>query len=185
MERPAVDAIVGYFRDGEEVLRRAARGVPVVLIERPASLPGIHSVRLDFESGVDELVSQLRARAATRFGMIDRHPSRPGVEYAPSPRRLASREPQAPDRTCRAVRPGHRVGHRPLGQSGEDHRTAATARPLPGPVGAGLRTGQSSMTSNPCSRSRARLSNMVCSTSGGCGCQSSNSPTTRSRNRVR
>lgn len=84
-----VDAIVGYFRGDEDSIKQAARGVPVVLIERSASVAGIHSVSLDFDRAVAELVSDLRRRGARRFTMVDRRSLDPGVPYVPSPRRLA------------------------------------------------------------------------------------------------
>lgn len=84
-----VDAIVGYFRADEAAIKHAARGVPVVLIERSASIAGLHSVSLDFDSGVADLVAQLRSRGARRFAMVDRRSAKPDVAYSPSPRRLA------------------------------------------------------------------------------------------------
>ncbi|QHC58898.1 LacI family DNA-binding transcriptional regulator [Rathayibacter sp. VKM Ac-2760] len=81
-----VDAIIGYFpRASVESIRRAARGVPVVLIEREAELPGAHSIAVDFAPGMRELVDGLRERGARSIGMID-HAERGG--YAASERCL-------------------------------------------------------------------------------------------------
>ncbi|MCS5713167.1 LacI family transcriptional regulator [Herbiconiux sp. CPCC 205716] len=83
-----VDAVVGYFgEDNEEELLAAARGVPVVLLGRTATVPGLHSVDIDFDSGFVALIDELRRRGAARFGMLESHIH--GTEYAPSSRRLA------------------------------------------------------------------------------------------------
>lgn len=70
------DAIIGYFLQPQEEVAQAARGVPVVLLEQRATVAGLHSVELDFRSGIIDLVAALRGRGARRFGMIDAsHPS--------------------------------------------------------------------------------------------------------------
>ncbi|MGJ0389517.1 LacI family DNA-binding transcriptional regulator [Microbacterium sp. CGR1] len=66
-----VDAVVGYFEAPESEIARAARGIPVIFIERSATLPNIHSVQLDFDQGMAGLVEHLVATGARRFGMID------------------------------------------------------------------------------------------------------------------
>lgn len=82
-----VDAIVGYFESPGEELARAARGVPLVLIERVDTVPGLHSIALDFDHGMSDMVAQLRQRGARQFAMID---SRGANEtYVPSRRRQA------------------------------------------------------------------------------------------------
>ncbi|MDY0912953.1 LacI family DNA-binding transcriptional regulator [Rathayibacter festucae] len=85
-----VDVIVGYLaRESLESIRRAARGVPVLLIERDAELPGVHAIAVDFAPGMRALVDGLRERGARTIGMIDH--AEPD-EYAPSARRLRFEE---------------------------------------------------------------------------------------------
>jgi len=81
-----VDAIIGYFLEPQEAVAAAARGVPVIALERKASQPGLHSVEFDLEAGMADMVAALRAKGAVRFGMIDsagHHPDEPTA----SPRR--------------------------------------------------------------------------------------------------
>ncbi|WP_062214458.1 LacI family DNA-binding transcriptional regulator [Streptomyces sp. NBRC 109706] len=82
---PQVDAIAGYFEEPEESVVRAARRVPVVLIERPTTMPGAHSVLLDFREGMARLIDDLRRQGSRRFAMIDSE--RTGPPYRPTPRR--------------------------------------------------------------------------------------------------
>jgi LacI family transcriptional regulator len=83
-----VDAIVGHFGMGEQQLLEASQGLPVVILEGPSSLPGMHSVELDLERGVIESVEGLRAKGVRRFGMVDFDSSRRHLgAYEPSPRR--------------------------------------------------------------------------------------------------
>jgi len=95
-----VDAVVGYFEAPEAEIANAARGIPVVLIERPATLANVHSVQLDFDEGMSELVAQLVQNGARRFAMIDSRNS--AGTYHPTLRRnafekaLAGRGIQAP-----------------------------------------------------------------------------------------
>ena len=89
-----VDAIVGYLgRESLESIRRAARGVPVLLIERDTELPGVHAIAVDFAPGMRALVAGLRERGARTLGMIDH--AEPD-EYAPSARRQRFEECLAP-----------------------------------------------------------------------------------------
>jgi LacI family transcriptional regulator len=69
---PQVDAIIGYFPylpEGD--FASLARGVPIIQLERRATVAGVHSIELDFEAGMTELVDALRKKGARRFGMID------------------------------------------------------------------------------------------------------------------
>lgn len=89
-----VDVIVGYLaRESLESIRRAARGVPVLLIERDDELPGVHAIAVDFAPGMRALVAGLRERGARTIGMLDH--AEPD-EYAPSARRLRFEECLAP-----------------------------------------------------------------------------------------
>jgi LacI family transcriptional regulator len=81
------DAIIGYFLDPAEEFAPAARGVPIIQLEERAALPGVHSVELDFRTGIRDLVTALRAKGARRFAMIDSSkPTADGVAVG-SPRR--------------------------------------------------------------------------------------------------
>ncbi|MHC6231973.1 LacI family DNA-binding transcriptional regulator [Arthrobacter sp. MMS24-T111] len=81
------DAIIGYFLEPPEHFVPAARGVPIVLLEDRASIPGVHSVELDFRTGINDLITALKAKGASRFGMVDS--SKPASDGVPvgSPRR--------------------------------------------------------------------------------------------------
>lgn len=99
-----VDAIVGYLaREDLESIRRAARGVPVLLIERESELPGVHAIAVDFAPGMRALVGGLRERGARRLAMIDHaHPDDADPDatdpdkYSPSARRRCFEECLAP-----------------------------------------------------------------------------------------
>jgi LacI family transcriptional regulator len=83
-----VDVVVGHFGGPDADLREACRGLPVVRLEYPSTLPGVHSVELDIESGILEAVGALRERGARRFGMVDSAYTRRSLgAYEPSPRR--------------------------------------------------------------------------------------------------
>lgn len=82
---PHVDAVVGYFDIDEADIVLAARGVPVVMVERGATLPRVHSVAIDFERGMADLVAALIARGSRRFALIDSR--RPTGEYVETDRR--------------------------------------------------------------------------------------------------
>ncbi|MFE7077338.1 LacI family DNA-binding transcriptional regulator [Streptomyces sp. NPDC057620] len=85
-----VDAIVGYFvAEDQASLAAAARGLPVVMFERTAAVPGLHSVDLDFEQGIEELLEELRGRGAARFGLIESDGATAPGPYQPSERRRA------------------------------------------------------------------------------------------------
>jgi LacI family transcriptional regulator len=98
-----VDAIIGHFEGDEDGLLAAAGGQPLVMLERTATRPGIHSVEMDLRSGMRTLLSELRARGARRIGMIDSDYSlRTAGRYLPSPRRGYFEE-FAPDCADRVV----------------------------------------------------------------------------------
>ncbi|MEV7144768.1 LacI family DNA-binding transcriptional regulator [Streptomyces tauricus] len=85
-----VDAIFGYFvAEDQGSLALAARGVPVVMFERTAAVPGLHSVDLDFEHGIEELMEGLKNRGASRFGLIESDGAIAPGPYQPSERRRA------------------------------------------------------------------------------------------------
>lgn len=83
-----VDAMIGYFdTDPDLELKRAARGVPLVRLESISSRHGIHGIGIDFENGVRDFLTGLRARGARRIGMIEHGPSGSDA-YQPSTRRV-------------------------------------------------------------------------------------------------
>ncbi|WP_116949959.1 LacI family DNA-binding transcriptional regulator [Jiangella endophytica] len=86
------DAIVGYFTGDETALVTAARGVPLIQVERAATVPGLHAVVLDFDAAIEALLGELRDRGARRFGLIESG-GPPGEEgagaYRPTRRRRA------------------------------------------------------------------------------------------------
>jgi LacI family transcriptional regulator len=98
-----VDAVVGHFDGAEDALIAAARGLPLVMLERPATRPGVHSVEMDLRLGMQILLTELRERGGRRIGMIDSAYSlRTEGRYVPSPRR-AYFEEFAPDCAERVV----------------------------------------------------------------------------------
>jgi LacI family transcriptional regulator len=85
---PQVDAIIGYFPYlPESDFASLARGVPIVQLEKRATLPGVHSIELDFEQGMSALVNALRTKGARRFAMIDAANRSTRNDRAGSPRR--------------------------------------------------------------------------------------------------
>lgn len=82
-----VDVIVGYLSGTPDDLVDATHGVPVVVIGEVEPCPGLHSVRLDFDSGMAELLDGLSGRGSRRIGLLETH--LPGTDYAPSDRRRA------------------------------------------------------------------------------------------------
>ena len=93
-----VDAIFGYFVAPDQVsLAAAARGVPVVMFERTAAVPGLHSVDLDFEQGIESLLTELRNRGASRFGLIESDAAADPNPYQPTQRRRAYEKLAGPD----------------------------------------------------------------------------------------
>ncbi|SEF17363.1 LacI family DNA-binding transcriptional regulator [Jiangella alba] len=96
------DAIVGYFTGPEAALVAAARGVPLVQVERPATVPGMHAVILDFEAAIEALLDDLRGRGARRFGLIES--GRPATGgYRPTRRRRAYERFAGPGSAARVV----------------------------------------------------------------------------------
>lgn len=93
-----VDAIFGYFVAPDQAsLAAAARGVPVVMFERTAAVPGLHSVDLDFEQGLEELLTELRNRGASRFGLIESDAATGPSPYEPTQRRRAYEKLAGPE----------------------------------------------------------------------------------------
>jgi len=85
---PYVDAIIGYLPFSNEAdFSTLARGVPIVQLEKRATLPGVHSVELDFEVGINALVAALREKGARRFAMIDAANRATAGDQNGSPRR--------------------------------------------------------------------------------------------------
>jgi len=83
-----VDAIVGYLGEqDEDRLLAASRGVPLVLLGRTAIAEDIYSVDFDFVEGFRSLVTALRSRGSSRFGLLESHMI--ADTYVPSSRRLA------------------------------------------------------------------------------------------------
>lgn len=82
-----VDILVGYLAGDPDELVSATHGVPMVVIGEVDPRPHLHSVSLDFESGLAELIDGLRARGSRRFGLLEMHLS--DVDYFKSDRRLA------------------------------------------------------------------------------------------------
>ncbi len=83
-----VDVIVGHSALEPAQLKLAARGLPVVLLERSSQTPGVHSLELDWRSGVRTALEALYQRGASHIGMIDSGYSlRTHSHYMPSERR--------------------------------------------------------------------------------------------------
>jgi LacI family transcriptional regulator len=96
-----VDVLIGHFVHSDEELLAVARGLPLIRLEAPSSLPGVHSVDIDLRSGVVEAIRALRERGARRFGMVESSYSmRHGRAYEPSPRRVWFEEEVGDQLTC-------------------------------------------------------------------------------------
>jgi LacI family transcriptional regulator len=76
------DAVVGYFRDSDDVLTRHLGGVPLVLLERGPRQTRFAAVGIDAATGVEQGMRHLYRRGHRRIGMLD------GV-HGPGPRRAA------------------------------------------------------------------------------------------------
>jgi LacI family transcriptional regulator len=90
-----VDVIVGYVAGTPAELAAATHGVPVVLIGDTEPHPGIHSVAIDFDRGIADLLAGLRERGSRRFGLLESHLK--GAPYHPSERRQAYEHPAGDD----------------------------------------------------------------------------------------
>lgn len=66
-----VDVVVGYFDSDPLELVTATQGIPVILIGEAPQLPGLHSVSIDFGTGVETLLEGLRQRGSKRFGLLE------------------------------------------------------------------------------------------------------------------
>lgn len=82
-----VDVLVGYLAGDPDELVEATHGVPMVVIGEVSPRPNLHSVTLDFDRGVGELIEGLRERGSRRFGLLEMHLSE--VDYFKSDRRRA------------------------------------------------------------------------------------------------
>jgi LacI family transcriptional regulator len=83
-----VDVIVGHVSLDQARIKKAARGLPVVLLEGVSRMPGIHSVELDWRAGIRSAVEALYERGAKHVGMIDSvYSLRINSAYVPSARR--------------------------------------------------------------------------------------------------
>lgn len=80
-----VDGLVGYFDLPDDEIRRLARRIPLVLIER--RVEGVHSVELDFASGLRGFVDALIARGSRRFAFVDSLLGHSPSDYRPTARR--------------------------------------------------------------------------------------------------
>ncbi|MFB8244910.1 LacI family DNA-binding transcriptional regulator [Streptomyces sp. NPDC055952] len=76
------DAVIGYFRDPDEVLTRHIGGVPLVLLERGPRQTRFAGVGIDAAGGVAAGLGHLHRAGHRRIGMLD------GV-HGPGPRRQA------------------------------------------------------------------------------------------------
>ena len=65
------DAVVGYFRDPDDVLARHLGGVPLVLLERGPQQTRFAAVGIDAASGVEQGMEHLFRAGHRRIGMLD------------------------------------------------------------------------------------------------------------------
>lgn len=83
-----VDVFVGHIALPEAELIEIVGGIPVVLLESPCTLPGVHCVEVDIRAAMQDAIEQLRRKGARTIGMIDSGYSlRFSSTYVPSPRR--------------------------------------------------------------------------------------------------
>lgn len=83
-----VDVIVGHIGLEPARIKAAARGLPVVLLERTSTTPGIHSLGLDWRAGIKLALEALYAKGVQHIGMIDSGYSlNTNPIYVPSERR--------------------------------------------------------------------------------------------------
>ncbi|MGX1565953.1 LacI family DNA-binding transcriptional regulator [Streptomyces sp. NPDC055506] len=65
------DAVVGYFKDSDEVLTRHLGGVPLVLLERGPQQTRFAAVGIDASAGVEQGIAHLVGAGHRRIGMLD------------------------------------------------------------------------------------------------------------------
>lgn len=83
-----VDVIVGHINLEPPSIKAAARGLPVVLLERTSRISGVHSLELDWRAGVKTAIEALYERGAKHIGMLDSGYSlKTNSDYVPSERR--------------------------------------------------------------------------------------------------
>jgi len=77
------DAVVGYFKNDDDVLARHLGGVPLVLLERGPQQTRFAAVGIDAAAGLEQGIAHLVRQGHRRIGMLD------GDRNAPGPRREA------------------------------------------------------------------------------------------------
>ncbi|MFF7312579.1 substrate-binding domain-containing protein [Streptomyces sp. NPDC008137] len=65
------DAVVGYFKDSDDVLTRHLGGVPLVLLERGPQQTRFAAVGIDASAGVEQGIAHLVEAGHRRIGMLD------------------------------------------------------------------------------------------------------------------
>ncbi|MFJ2817540.1 MULTISPECIES: LacI family DNA-binding transcriptional regulator [unclassified Streptomyces] len=76
------DAVVGYFRNDDEVLARHLGGVPLVVLERDPRRTRFGAVGIDVAAGTERGVAHLVAAGHRRIGLLDGEPEIPGRRRA-------------------------------------------------------------------------------------------------------
>ena len=77
------DAVMGYFKNDDEVLARYLGGLPLVLLERGPQQTRFAAVGIDAAAGLEQGIAHLVRAGHRRIGMLD------GDRLAPGPRREA------------------------------------------------------------------------------------------------
>lgn len=77
------DAVVGYFKNDDEVLARHLGGLPLVLLERGPHQTRFAAVGIDAAAGLEQGIAHLVRAGHRRIGMLD------GDRLTPGPRREA------------------------------------------------------------------------------------------------
>ncbi|AZS87984.1 LacI family transcriptional regulator [Streptomyces griseoviridis] len=77
------DAVIGYFKNGDDVLARHLGGVPLVVLERGPQQTRFAAVGIDVAAGMERGVAHLVASGHRAIGLLD------GDAESPGPRRLA------------------------------------------------------------------------------------------------
>ncbi|NEB01419.1 LacI family DNA-binding transcriptional regulator [Streptomyces sp. SID13726] len=77
------DAVVGYFKNDDDVLARHLGGVPLVLLERGPQQTRFAAVGIDAAAGIEQGMAHLVRAGHRRIGMLD------GDRLTPGPRRAA------------------------------------------------------------------------------------------------
>jgi LacI family transcriptional regulator len=77
------DAVMGYFKNDDEVLARYLGGLPLVLLERGPQQTRFAAVGIDAAAGLEQGIAHLVRAGHRRIGMLD------GDRLTPGPRREA------------------------------------------------------------------------------------------------